>query len=84
MSVFQQFAPELSRNQDGADFALQGDLRLAPLDGLHGEIPHLTDADACGADGLHQQGQPLPPQGVGGSDQAVVLGTGQLPTVIPK
>ena len=57
--VFEELPAELAGDEDGADFALQGDFRLARLCRCHGDIPHFTDPDARGADGLHEQGQAL-------------------------
>ena len=53
--VFQQLAAQLAGDEDGADLAFQGDLRPARSGRLHGNILHLADPDAGGADGLHQQ-----------------------------
>ena len=49
------------------------DFGPAPLGGLHSDIPHLTDPDAGGADGFHQQSQPLLAPLSGGFQQAVIL-----------
>ena len=44
--VFQQPPAQLSRQQDGADLALQRDGGTAFLCRLHGDIAHLADSDA--------------------------------------
>ena len=82
--VLQQLPAQLARQQDGADFALQAHLRPAPPGRLHGEVAHLAHPDAGGADGLQQQGQPLPAQGPGRVQQAAVLRPRQLPAGVPE
>ena len=82
--VLQQLPAQLAGQQDGADLALQADHGPACQGGFHREIADLADPDAGGADGLQQQGQPLPAQGAGGAQQAVVLLPGQVPAVIPE
>lgn len=58
--VFQHPPAQLSRQQDGADLSLQRDGGTAFLCRLHGDIAHLADSDAGGADRLHDQCDPLP------------------------
>ena len=58
--VFQQPPAQLSRQQDGADLSLQRDGGTAFLCRLHGDIAHLADSDAGGADCFHDQRNPLP------------------------
>lgn len=82
--VFQQLAAQLAGDEDGADLAFQGDLRPARSGRLHGNILHLADPDAGGADGLHQQSQPRFVLRLCRSGEGVVVGPGQVPAVIPE
>ena len=82
--VLFQLPAQLARQQNGAQLALQGDIRLPGPGGLYGDIPHFAHPDARGADGLQQQSQPFPAQGVGGVQQPLVLLPGQLPPVVPE
>ena len=82
--VFQQLAAQLAGDEDGADLAFQGDLRPARSGRLHGNILHLADPDAGGADGLHQQCQPRFVLRLCRSGEGVVVGPGQVPAVIPE
>ena len=51
---------------------------------LHVDIRHLADADACGADGLHEQLQPLPAQRPGGCQKPLVLFPGEFLAFLPE
>ena len=82
--VFQQFAAKLARQQDGANFSLEGDLGPTPLGGLHGDIPHLGHPDTGSADGLHQQGQPLLPTRSCRGQQPLVLLAGQFTACVAE
>ena len=55
---FEQLPAELAGKQNRPDLAFEGDVRPPALRGLYGDIPHLGDADAGGADGLQQERQP--------------------------
>ena len=58
--VFQQLFTQLPRQQNRADFSLQRDSGAANPDSLHRDVPYFTHPDARGADGLHDEGDPLP------------------------
>ena len=58
--VLEQLAAQLAGEEDGADLALEGDIRLTGTGGLHSDIAHLADSDAGGADCFHDQRNPLP------------------------
>ena len=51
----EQLAAKLGRQQNGTDFTFQSNFGLAVFRRFDGDIPHLADADAGGADGLHQE-----------------------------
>lgn len=52
LGIFQELPPQLGRPKDRANFTLEGHLRLSHPQGLHGDVSHLTDPDARGADCL--------------------------------
>lgn len=54
--VFHQLAAQPAGEQNGAQLALEGDIRLSPLSGFHSYVFHLTHPDARGANGFQQQG----------------------------
>ena len=58
--IAQQLAAELPRQQDDTYLALERYLGPAPFRRLHGDIAHLADSDAGGADCFHDQRNPLP------------------------
>ena len=70
--VFQQLFTQLPRQQNRANFTLQRDSGAASPDSLHRDVPHLAHPDARGADGLHDEGDPLPAQAERGGDQLFV------------
>ena len=76
--VFQKLAAELPRQQDGPELALEGDGSLSCPGSLYGDVPHLRHPDASGADGLDEEGQAVPAQGLGGFHQAGVVFSGQV------
>ena len=82
--VLLQLPAQLPRQKDGADLPLQGDLRPALPHCLRRDIAHLADPDAGGTDGLHQQGQPTPPQAAGRLHQPGVLLPAELPGGVPE
>ena len=82
--VFQQLFAQLSRQQNRANFALQRDGGAASPNSLHRDVPHLAHSDARGADGLHDEGDPLPTQAERGGDQLLVVCSVQLPPGLPK
>ena len=82
--VLFQLPAQLAREQDGTQLSFQGDLGSPRLGGLHGDILYLAHPDAGGADSLQEESQPLPAQGVGGGEQALILLPGELPAVIPE
>ena len=75
--VAQQERFEPAGEQNFPVFVLAGHADLAPAHGLHREIPQLRDADAGGADGLHQK--PQPPVSLRGPQKAQVFRAAQLP-----
>ena len=77
--VAQQFAAELSRQEDGAGLALEGDLRFPGPGRLGGDIPHLADPDAGGTDGFQQEGKAFLFEFPGGFQKAEVVGPRQFP-----
>ena len=82
--VLFQLPAELRREQDGPDLPLQADLRPAKPRRLDGDIPHLRDPDAGGADGLHQQAQALPAFRRRGVQELPVFRLGELPALLPE
>ena len=84
LGVLQQLAAEFAGNEDGADLALQGDLRPPRFCRLHRDVPHLADPDAGAADGLHHQGQPVSALRLGGADQPRICTPVQLPPPVPE
>ena len=51
----EQLAAKLGRQQNGTDFTFQSNFGLAVFRRFDGDILHLADADAGGADGFHQE-----------------------------
>ena len=51
----EQLAAKLGRQQNGTDFTFQSNFGLAVFRRFDGDILHLADANAGGADGLHQE-----------------------------
>ena len=82
--VLFQLPAQPAGQQNRPQLPPQGNLRLPGVRRLHGDILHLAHPDAGGADGLQQQGQPLPPQPVGGVQKPLVLLPGELPPVVPE
>lgn len=54
--VVGEFFAELGRDEDGADLSFEMDIGAAARDGFGGDGGKLADADACGADGLNDEG----------------------------
>ena len=54
--VVGEFFAELGRDEDGADLSFEMDISAAARDGFGGDGGKLADADACGADGLNDEG----------------------------
>ena len=52
---FEQLAAEFGGQQNGTDFTFQSNFCLAVFRRFDGDILHLADANAGGADGLHQE-----------------------------
>ena len=75
--VAQQKRFEPAGEQNLPVFILAGHADLALAHGLHREIPQLRDANAGGADGLHQK--PQPPISLRGPQKAQVFRAAQLP-----
>ena len=84
LQVFFQQAAQLVREKDGPPLALVGDLRPVRLHGLGGDKAQLGHPYAGGADGLHNQGQPLIVPPLGGGYQTGVLGPCQLSVFIAE
>ena len=82
--VFQQLFTQLPRQQNRANFTLQRDSGAASPDSLHRDVPHLAHSDARGADGLHDEGDPLPAQAERGGDQLFVVCSVQLSPGLPE
>ena len=82
LGVFQQLPAEFLGG-GWCGFFLSGK-SPAPLGGLHGDIADLAHPDARGADGLHQQSQPVTAQAPGCLQQTVILRAGQLPALLPE
>ena len=51
----EQLAAKLGRQQNGTDFTFQSNFGLAVFRRFDGDILHLADANAGGADGFHQE-----------------------------
>ena len=47
-------------------------------------VPHLAHSDARGTDSFHDEGDPLPAQAEGGSDQLFIVCSVQLPPGLPE
>ena len=69
----EQLAAKLGRQQNGTDFTFQSNFGLAVLRGLNRDLLHLADADAGGADGLHQEREGAVARGLRRSDQPLVF-----------
>lgn len=69
----EQLAAEFDRQQNGADFAFERNFCFAVLRGLNRDLLHLADADAGGADGLHQEREGAVARGLRRSDQPLVF-----------
>lgn len=55
-----EFFAELGRDEDGADLSFEMDIGAAARNGFGGDGGKLADADACGADGLNDEGDAPP------------------------
>ena len=82
--VAEQLAAELPRQQDDPYLALERYLRPALLRSLHGDIAQLADPYPRGAEGLHQQLQPLEAPLMRCAEQALVIRARQLPPRLPE
>ena len=69
----EQLAAELDRQQNGTDFTFQSNFVLAVFRRFDGDILHLADANAGGADGLHQEREGAVARGLRRSDQPLVF-----------
>lgn len=69
--VVGEFFAELGRDEDGADLSFEMDIGAAARDRFGGDGGKLADADACGANGLNDEGDAPPAtrtRGAGASD----------------
>lgn len=82
--ILQQLSAELGREQDRADLPFQVNLRSFVPRGLHGDILYLRNADPGGADGFHQQSQPVLPLFRRRSEESPVLSLRQFPGLLPE
>lgn len=69
----EQLAAKLGRQQNGTDFPFERNFCLAVFRRFDGDILHLADADAGGADGLHQERETAVARGLRRSDQPLVF-----------
>ena len=60
LSKLCQLSTQFARQQNHPDLPFERDFRLALADGLYGDIRHLADPDAGGADGFNQKFQTRP------------------------
>ena len=51
--VFNELAAQLTGDENGSYFSLQGNLRLASVSGLYRDIAHFANPNAGGTDGLY-------------------------------
>ena len=72
------------REEDRAAFALVADLGPPRSHGLNGDKAQLGHAGTSGADGLHDQGQPLIAHLLSCADQPGILRASQLPAFIAE
>ena len=69
----EQLAAKLGRQQNGTDFTFERNFCFAVLRRFDGDILHLADADAGGADGFHQEREGAVARGLRRSDQPLVF-----------
>lgn len=80
----EQLAAELDRQQNGTDFTFQSNFVLAVFRRFDGDILHLADANAGGADGLHQEREGAVARGLRRSDQPLVFPSRQFLLAVPE
>ena len=83
-SIFQQLPAELSRDQNGADFSFQRDLRTPSFDSLHRQIFYFGDTYSCGADAFNQKSQTFLTKSLRCLQQSNVFFLCEFPFRIPK
>lgn len=64
---------ELGRDEDGADLSFEMDIGAAARDGFGGDGGKLADADACGADGLNDEGDAPPATRTRGAQEFLIF-----------
>lgn len=83
-SKFEQLAAEFGGPQNGADFAFECDLGLAVFCGLDGDVLYLADANAGGADDLHQERKAAVARGLCCGDQSLIFCARQFLSAVAK
>ena len=64
---------ELGRDEDGADLSFEMDIGAATRNGFGGDGGKLADADACGADGLNDEGDAPPATRTRGAQEFLIF-----------
>lgn len=71
--VLPQLVAEPGRDEDGADLSFEMDIGAAARDGFGGDGGKLADADACGADGLNDEGDAPPATRTRGAQELLIF-----------
>ena len=73
VDIVLQFMAEFCRQENDALFSFEGYCCASFVDGICGNVAELADADACGADGFHDEGKILFAIGMGCADQSTIV-----------
>lgn len=82
--VFQKLAAEAFWQEDGANLIFQRNIGATTLRSFEGDVAHFADANACGADGFKEQGEPCAAEGFSCGEELVVVGAGELTRTVTE
>lgn len=82
--VVGEFFAELGRDEDGADLSFEMDIGAAARDGFGGDGGKLADADACGANGLNNEGDAPPATRTRGAQELLIFPTAEGAVVVAE
>ena len=82
--VVGEFFAELGRDEDGADLSFEMDIGAAARDGFGGDGGKLADADACGADGLNNEGNAPPATRTRGAQELLIFPAAEGAVVVAE
>ncbi len=82
--VLPQLVAEPGGNEDGADLSFEMDISAAARDGFGGDGGKLADADACGADGLNDEGDAPPATRTRGAQELLIFPVAEGAVVVAE